>query len=1233
MAAPERVIIAGRKGGKGGGGGHVPTEAPNTLRSRSVARIVDLIGEGEIAGLINGAQSIYFDDTPLQAKNGRFNFSGVTVTERVGTSDQAHMPGFPMVEEEIPVGAQVTNAAPVIRSLSARDLDAVRVKIRIPSLFQVEDDGDIVESSVSLAIQYRIDGAGAWIDAPVSFAWETFGAPFDFSNGVAVPQNSAASSGTGAVRLEATVNRVFPKESAITGLPGTTQTRTLSVDWVAQYRAVGAGTWITFGIFSQDRKQLGIPRFDNTGALAGTVIGLTDWSPLTVSRTFISPELAEGDYEIRVVGTHTSLSRRALKSVAIEIAGKTTSPYERQYRIDLPGTATDSYDIRVVRNTADAEDSRTANDTFWSSYTRITDAKLIYPDSAVLGLTVDAEQFGDRVPARSYDVKGRIIRVPSNYEPETRVYSGIWDGTFKTAWSDNPAWVLYDLLTSARFGLGEFINESQIDKFALFEIAQYCDQLVPDGFGAQEPRFTFNGVINSQEDAYTVLQSFASVFRGMVYWGTGSVTAVQDAPADPLKLVSPANVIDGDFQYSGTALKARHTVALVAWNDFEDGSRPAIEMVEDPAALDKYGFRPVDVTAFATSSRGQAHRLGRWILESEQNETETVTYRAGLDHADVRPGDIIKVADPSVAGVRFGGRIVSATTSALTLDDTVTLEAGETYTISVVLADGSLADGTISDSAGDHTTVNLAEALAEAPAANAMWVITASNVAPRLFRVLANSEIDGDAHIFEVTALSHDPNKFARVEQDARFDPPVFTRLTGDLDPPTDVTITEYLFQEGTLALAAVTVSWRQSPDPRVLFYSVEAKRPGHAEFQIIADTTQSLSVDIKDAEAGAWSFRVRGTDGIGRRTDFARLDSYLIMGTTARPANVTGFATNILGDSAHLQWTSVGDLDLDHYQIRFSTATSGATWHGAAVLVDRVAKDATGISVPAMVGTYLVKAVDQTGNESENAALLVSTIQTIASMNAVATVTESPTFAGTHGNTRVFEGGLQLAQADTVDDWPDVDAVTNWDMGNAGLDASGTYTFADPFDLGAVYTSRLTSEITVDGVNLTDNIDDWPDVDAVTNWDGTTPDQWNAELQVRTTGDDPAGTPTWSAWQTFTVGDYTARAFEFRIVLHSLEFGVSPKVTSLVVQIDMPDRIAAEDDVTVPAAGLNVTFSPAFRAKPAIGITGQDMQTGDYFTVTNISRTGFTFRFFNSAGAGIERTADWIAKGYGVET
>ena len=455
------------------------------------------------------------------------------------------------------------------------------------------------------------------------------------------------------------------------------------------------------------------------------------------------------------------------------IQGKSRGPVDFEYEYDLSGNG--PWVITLERLTSDPATTSQTDDLYWKAIVGINTESYRYPNTAVLGLKVGAENF-NAAPQVSADLLGIKIKVPTNYNPFTRTYSGIWDGTFKTEWSNNPAWVFYDLLTTPRYGAGEFIQESSVDRYSLYSIAQYCDELVPDGKGGLEPRLTFNAYITDRGEAYEVLNAMATVFRGMLYFSEGTIFSIQDKPKSLTKIFSPSNVITGidengnvtdpPFTYEGTARKARKTVALISWNDPEDQYKAKIEYVEDRAGLDRYGYREVELRAFGATSQGQAQRLGRWTLLSDQLETEIVTFRVSTEGFFILPGEIVGIADPAKGGKRYGGRVVDATVSGVTIDKSFTIASGATYQASVMLPTGAVETRSVTSLPGATELLSLTPSLTQAPIPGAPWVLQENNDGVRKFRVTSVVEDDG---IVTVMASLYDETKFSLTDSETNL--------------------------------------------------------------------------------------------------------------------------------------------------------------------------------------------------------------------------------------------------------------------------------------------------------------------------------------------------------------------------------------------------------------------------------------------------------------------------------
>ena len=455
----------------------------------------------------------------------------------------------------------------------------------------------------------------------------------------------------------------------------------------------------------------------------------------------------------------------------VTINGKTTSQFLASVILDnLPPRP---FNIRMVRETADSTTDQLQNRTLWSSYTEIIDVKQCYPNTAIVGLQVDAEQFGGQQMTVNYHIRGRIIQVPSNYDPEKRTYSGIWDGSLKPAYSNNPAWCLWDMLTHPRYGMGKRLGAADVDKWALYAIGQYCDQMVPDGFGGTEPRMTFNAYLAQQRKAWDVLSDFCSAMRCMPVWNGQMLTFVQDRLSDVVWPYTNSDVVVDDngvgFRYSFSALKDRHTAVEVNYTDPQNGWQTSTELVEDPEAILRYGRNLLKMDAFGCTSRGQAHRAGLWVIKTELLETQTVDFTLGSQGLRHTPGDIIEICDNDYAGTLTGGRVLSidAATRTLTLDREVTLP--ETGTSAVNLINGSGKPVSVDITAHPAPDRIQVSTLPDGVETYGVWGLSLPSLRRRLFRCVSVREnTDGT---FAITAVQHVPEKEAIVDNGARFEP------------------------------------------------------------------------------------------------------------------------------------------------------------------------------------------------------------------------------------------------------------------------------------------------------------------------------------------------------------------------------------------------------------------------------------------------------------------------------
>ncbi|MCW1488915.1 phage tail protein [Acinetobacter baumannii] len=532
-----------------------------------------------------------------------------------------------------------------------------------------------------------------------------------------------------------------------------------------------------------------------------------------------------------------------------KISDKTSANYERAHRIDLP-RADSGWLVRVRRLTPNSTSEYVSDKMYIAAVTEVIDAKLSYPNTALLGLQYDAETFGN-VAKIAADTKGRILKVPTNYNPSTRQYVGMWDGTFKEAYSNNPAWIYYDICTVDRYALGDRLTPLMVDKWSLYRLAQYCDQMVPDGLGGQEPRFTCNVYLQSAEGAFEILTKLAGVFRAITFWDGNSIICDADIPQDTYFTYTRANVIDGNFEYAGTRARDRHNVVKIAWDNPANHYKTEYEFVRDEKAIAEAGqVRILELDAWGCTSRGQAQRAGWWALKSEQLETRTVSFKVGLDGHIPQPGRVIDIADPLFAGRANGGRVskISADRKSITLDrDDVVAVAGDRLIING--EDGKAQTRIVQSISGRVVTVTHEF---DAIAAQNVWVIDAQDLATMKFRVISITQ--DEHHQFSVTALQYNPAKFDAIDKGAYFDEVPISIVNPTIqDPVTDVVITSESRIDQGINVATMIVSWAQAKG--AVKYLVEWRKDDGSWIKL--PITGNNSVEVPGIYAGQYQARV----------------------------------------------------------------------------------------------------------------------------------------------------------------------------------------------------------------------------------------------------------------------------------------------------------------------------------------------------------------------------------------
>jgi predicted phage tail protein len=796
--------INGSKGGSSSS--RTPVEQSDDLQSIAKAKLLIALGEGEFGGGLTG-QSIFLDGTPLLNSDGSSNFSGVAWEFRAGTQAQSYIQGLPGTENEISVGTEVKSTVAWTHTFTNTQLSAIRLRLKWPSLFKQEDDGDLVGYSINYTIELQTDG----------------------------------------------------------------------------------------GAFQ-------------------TVINTA-------------------------------------------VTGKTTSGYERSHRIDLPPAGT-TWTIRLRKITADANSAKIGDAMTIQSYTEVIDAKLRYPNTALLYIEFDSSQFNGSIPQISCEPQGRVIRVPDTYDPVTRTYSGTWTGAFKWAWSDNPAWVFYDLVVTDRFGLGNRLTAANIDKWELYQVAQYCDQMVPDGKGGNgtEPRYICNVYVQSRNDAYTVLRDFAAIFRGMTYWGGDQIVALADMPRDIDYSYTRANVIDGKFSYSSSTTKTRYTTALVSWSDQDNAYADAMEPVFEQDLVTRYGFNQLELTAIGCTRQSEANRKGRWGILTN-NKDRVITFGVGLDGMIPQPGYIIAVADEMLSGKVTGGRISSVNGRAITLDRVPDAVAGGRLILN--LPSGAAQSRTIQSVSGKVVTVTAT--YSETPESESVWVVESDELYAQQYRVL--SVADNNDNTFTISAAYHDPDKYARIDTGAIIDErPISVIPPGNQSAPANIQIGSYSVVNQGISVQTMRATW--DPTTNAIAYEAQWRRNDGNWVNVPRSSTTSF--EVPGIYAGRYLVRVRAINAAEISSGWGYSVEVTLTGKKGNPPKPVGFTATGINWGIQLNWGFPENTsDTLKTEIRY---TPNSDQSNPILLSDVPYPQAIYTQLGLRAGQifwYQAQLVDKTGNES----------------------------------------------------------------------------------------------------------------------------------------------------------------------------------------------------------------------------------------------------------------------------
>ncbi|WP_196010285.1 host specificity protein J [Citrobacter amalonaticus] len=798
------TAIKGRKGGSSKT--RTPTEQPDDLQSVAKAKILIALGEGEFAGQLTG-KDIYLDGTPIENSDGSKNFGGVAWEFRPGTQAQKYIQGIPGTENEINVGTAISSSTAWTHTFTNTQLSAIRLRLKWPSLFRQEDDGDLVGYSINYAIDLQTDGG----------AWQT------------------------------------------------------------------------------------------------------------------------------VINTR--------------VTGKTTSGYERSHRIALSQAGT-TWTVRLRKITADANSAKIGDAMTLQSYTEVIDAKLRYPNTALLYIEFDSSQFNGSIPQISCEPRGRVIRVPDNYNPETRTYGGTWTGAFKWAWTDNPAWVFYDLVVTDRFGLGNRLTAANIDKWTLYQVAQYCDQPVPDGKGGSgtEPRYICNVYVQNRNEAYTVLRDFAAIFRGMTYWGGDQIVALADMPRDIDYTYTRANVIDGQFVYSSSTTKTRYTTALVSWSDPDNAYADAMEPVFEQSLVARYGFNQLELTAIGCTRQSEANRKGRWGILTN-NKDRVVTFSVGLDGNIPQPGYVIAVADEMLSGKVTGGRISSVNGRVLTLDRVADIAPGNRLIVN--LPSGVSQARTVQ--AVNGRTITVTTAYGETPQAECVWVAESDELYAQQYRVV--SVADNNDGTFTISGASHDPDKYARIDTGAIIDQrPVSVVPPGNQHAPENIIISSFSVVQQGISVETMRASWDQAPN--AIAYEAQWRRNDGNWVNVPRSSTTSF--DVTGIYAGRYLVRVRAINAAEISSGWGYSEEKTLTGKVGNPPKPVGFMATGINWGIRLNWGfPANTADTLKTEIQY---TANSDFSDPLLLSDVPYPSSEYTQLGLRAGQefwYRAQLVDKTGNES----------------------------------------------------------------------------------------------------------------------------------------------------------------------------------------------------------------------------------------------------------------------------
>ena len=1030
---------------------------------------------------------------------------------------------------------------------------------------------------------------------------------------------------------------------------------------------------VSFAFKEGTANQTHIPGIESSESTTAVGVTVTTSAPVTrqitntnvdaAKVTITFPQLQKATDQGDLLGSSVDLKIQVQYNsggfndiISDTITGRTADAYQKEYRVNITGAF--PVDIRVVRVTADSTSDNLKDAFAFTSIAEIIDDKQTYPNSAYTNLRLDSEQFSS-IPKRAFRIRGVKVRIPgagasSSGTPTVDLQTGriiypsgyIFNGTMGAAvWCSCPAMILLDLLTTERYGFGTHITDSNLDLFSFVAASRYANELVSDGFGGQEARFSCNVNLQGSMEAYTLINELAGVMRCFPIWSEGSVTITQDKPTDPSYLFSLANVGEGGFSYSGSSLKQRHTVISVSYFNM-DSREIDYEVVEDTAAQAKLGIVKKDVKAFACTSRGQAFRLGKAILFSEQQESEVVSFTTSIDAgAIVRPGSVIRINDPVRSGVRRSGRLKSINTAKtqITVDNAQDLSgfmgSGTDHKCSVMLPDGTLETKDVSSSSGIvGSVIHLDSALSQTPNVNTVWLLHKSTSFHQTFRVITVEEQDGIN--YAITALTYLSGKYANIEQGTNLPDRNISLLNQPKNPPGNLQASERIAVINALAISKIILSW--VPVTGVTQYLVQYR---FNNTNWISETVFRPDFEIINSQKGAYEFKVFSYNAALKISATSTDLTFNAVGKTTPPAAVQNLSIEpVTNKLVRLRWDRSTDADVIHggrVYVRHSNLTDGSgTFQNSVDLITALSGNSTDAIVPFLEGEYILKYEDDNGNFSTSETSIIIDLPDLIDTQTILTQREdllSTPFSGTKTNT-TFSNSASALQ-----------------LTNPANNTTGEYEFASVVDLGAVFSLELKRKLQVVGFNIGTDIEtlipgppgiSWDEYATDNNFDGGAADETSCQIQVATS---QTASGSFGAFNNFANGTFKGRRFKFKLILTTTNTTQNINVQQAGFFAQFQSRTeqnyqTGSGTSTAPqssgTSAKTITFGTPFFVGtsslgganaflPTIGITIENAQSGDFFTVTNVSGTGFTVSIKNGSSF-VDRNFTFQAVGYG---